>query len=364
MTHYKSDHFGMPDHSSAVRRGQLRRTTDDPQSVADVVVPAAAAAARELIAIVAQIGGGGPSLPANADTLSLKGFSDFYGEWLSYFYPRLRPGYVGLSKLREEFRLIAHCLVGAGTLGEALVLQRRYTQVFWNDLCEIEWHDTGDTLDIVCRMGLAPSAATFVHDVMALSITLCEFEWLVGGPLEGATGRVQSPLLIAPETARMLFAAPLTHGAAETALSIPKRHLDRPIVRRAGDIDAFFDRLPLSTLAGWRAAPDLQASVAAILRKELLNSASAATTLTRVAASLSLNDLTLRRRLRHAGYSFRAIREDVIDEFAKSCLATQDLTIDAVAERVGYSDANAFRRSFQRRNGLSPSAYRGGQRRK
>jgi AraC-like DNA-binding protein len=183
----------------------------------------------------------------------------------------------------------------------------------------------------------------------------------VGGALEGTSGRLESPQLIAPATAHMLFAAPLLHGAIDTALCIPKRHLDRPIVRRASDIDAFFDRLPLPNLIGLRDAPDLPASVAAIMRNELLHSATAATTLTRVATCLSLSDLTLRRRLRQVGHSFRAIRDDVMDELAKNWLMIPNLTISSVSDRLGYSDTNAFRRSFQRRNGLSPSAYRGQQ---
>ena len=45
-------------------------------------------------------------------------------------------------------------------------------------------------------------------------------------------------------------------------------------------------------------------------------------------------------------------------EEAKQILETTDLSIDAVADEVGYEDASFFRRLFRRKVGLSPNAYR------
>jgi transcriptional regulator GlxA family with amidase domain len=39
-------------------------------------------------------------------------------------------------------------------------------------------------------------------------------------------------------------------------------------------------------------------------------------------------------------------------------LETTDLSIDALAEEVGYEDGSFFRRLFRRKVGLSPHAYR------
>ena len=43
---------------------------------------------------------------------------------------------------------------------------------------------------------------------------------------------------------------------------------------------------------------------------------------------------------------------------AKLLLADRSLTIDAVAERVGFEDAKYFARVFKDLAGISPSAYR------
>ena len=45
-------------------------------------------------------------------------------------------------------------------------------------------------------------------------------------------------------------------------------------------------------------------------------------------------------------------------EEAKQLLETTDLSIDAVADEVGYEDSSFFRRLFRRKVGLSPHAYR------
>lgn len=43
---------------------------------------------------------------------------------------------------------------------------------------------------------------------------------------------------------------------------------------------------------------------------------------------------------------------------AKTLLADSDLSLDRIAERVGYSDTNAFNRAFKREAGSAPGAYR------
>lgn len=45
-------------------------------------------------------------------------------------------------------------------------------------------------------------------------------------------------------------------------------------------------------------------------------------------------------------------------DFAKRLLETTTLTLEQVAERIGYADPGSFRRLFKRHSGLSPAAYR------
>lgn len=66
----------------------------------------------------------------------------------------------------------------------------------------------------------------------------------------------------------------------------------------------------------------------------------------------------LRRRLHEEGSSFRQIKEDVLRDEAVDCLVHGRETIDALSERLGFSDPSAFRRAFRRWTGRPPNSYR------
>nr|WP_256433565.1 helix-turn-helix transcriptional regulator [Myxococcus sp. CA040A] len=66
----------------------------------------------------------------------------------------------------------------------------------------------------------------------------------------------------------------------------------------------------------------------------------------------------LQRRLKAEGRTFREVTEDIRLEKARRLLADDSLNVAGIAERVGYSDARALRRAFQRWTGMSPGRYR------
>lgn len=45
-------------------------------------------------------------------------------------------------------------------------------------------------------------------------------------------------------------------------------------------------------------------------------------------------------------------------ELAKRLLETTSLSVDAVSERVGYTDLSSFRRLFKRATGVSPRDFK------
>ncbi len=80
--------------------------------------------------------------------------------------------------------------------------------------------------------------------------------------------------------------------------------------------------------------------------------------LTELARHLAVSERTLNRRFKKAVgeaplHYLQTLRVDV----AKRLLETRGLKVDAVSERVGYSDLSTFRRLFRRETGLSPREY-------
>jgi AraC-like DNA-binding protein len=77
-----------------------------------------------------------------------------------------------------------------------------------------------------------------------------------------------------------------------------------------------------------------------------------------VAHRLAISPRTLQRRLAEQGVCWREEIESVRHERAMSLLAETDLPIQSIAVRLGYTDARALRRAFQRWTGRAPDAFR------
>jgi AraC-like DNA-binding protein len=79
--------------------------------------------------------------------------------------------------------------------------------------------------------------------------------------------------------------------------------------------------------------------------------------MTAVAASLGTAPRSLHRRLAAEGTTFRRLLGEVRAALADEMLA-QRMTVDEVAERLGYAEAASFIHAFKRWKGTSPAAYR------
>jgi AraC-like DNA-binding protein len=81
-------------------------------------------------------------------------------------------------------------------------------------------------------------------------------------------------------------------------------------------------------------------------------------TIEEVATELGLSARTLKRRLAAQGTAYSDLVDEVRREKALLLLGSSALSIDEVAERLGYSDLANFGRAFRRWTGTTPAAYR------
>ena len=78
-----------------------------------------------------------------------------------------------------------------------------------------------------------------------------------------------------------------------------------------------------------------------------------------IAAEIGMAPRTLHRHLAAEGTSFRRLVDEVREALAEEMLAHR-MTIDEVAERLGYAEASSFVHAFKRWKGVAPGAYRQG----
>jgi AraC-like DNA-binding protein len=94
------------------------------------------------------------------------------------------------------------------------------------------------------------------------------------------------------------------------------------------------------------------------VRAILARASEAAASVAEVAAAMGMSPRTLKRRLAAHGVSFSALLADARRDSALRLLSASALSVDAIAQRLGYSTAPNFIRAFRRWTGRTPSAYR------
>lgn len=150
-----------------------------------------------------------------------------------------------------------------------------------------------------------------------------------------------------------VFRVPVTFGASRNALCLDPSFLDRPLEPLAASVQAVLARHAdsllqrLSREATWRGR--VAALLAAALRQD-----GGGTTLDAVCRALAVSRHTLHRRLRQEGTTFAALHDDARRDVADALLRSGGLTVDAVAARVGFSEAAAFSRAYKRWTGRRP----------
>lgn len=82
--------------------------------------------------------------------------------------------------------------------------------------------------------------------------------------------------------------------------------------------------------------------------------------LAQVAKRMHMSGRTLKRRLQAQGTTYSRLVEEQRREAAQLLLQSSDVSIEEVAQRLGYSDAANFTRAFRRWTGASPRAFRRG----
>ena len=94
------------------------------------------------------------------------------------------------------------------------------------------------------------------------------------------------------------------------------------------------------------------------VRRLLLSRPAGAANEEDIASALFVSKRTLARRLAREGSGYRQLREQVLAELAAEHLRDSRLSVDSVAELLGYHDAANFRRACHRWFGMAPREFR------
>jgi AraC-like DNA-binding protein len=256
----------------------------------------------------------------------------------------LRPERLGLTGL---------LVMTSPTLLSALQRKARYSPLAWGDRYRVVVSDQGVDVLIDCAVEHRPYGPAKV-DMEVSSLV--------------AMARLFTGHTVVPRWVRLRQPAPAHEALYHELLGCPV-HFGEPdnrVALRASDADLPF----LSAQA--EAGQALEIGAQALLRRCMPDKLSARTralvdqlmgdgepSLARVAAKLCMSERTVQRRLALEGTHFRAIVDSARRDLAEQALGQGDTSADALAWRLGFSEAASFYRAFKRWTGQTPGQARG-----
>lgn len=183
--------------------------------------------------------------------------------------------------------------------------------------------------------------------------------WLVGQRIELLGAYFDYPRPPHADEYRHLFHCPLTFDQARTGLRFPARYLAFPVIRDEMEMKKFLRSSPADLLARPDDSNSYTGRIRAIIGRDFSRSIPDFET---IAARLNMSPQTLRRRLREENTSFQEIKDNLRRDVAIYHLTRRDYAINEIAHRVGFTEPSTFHRAFKKWTGLTPGAYREGER--
>jgi AraC-like DNA-binding protein len=101
-----------------------------------------------------------------------------------------------------------------------------------------------------------------------------------------------------------------------------------------------------------------RSGVAGRVRARILSKPGEFPSMKTVACELGMSTRTLRNQLNRETTSFRELVEEIRETLAEQLLSTTRMTVDEIAERLGYADTSSFITAFKRWKGVPPRGFK------
>jgi AraC-like DNA-binding protein len=256
-----------------------------------------------------------------------------------------------------NFRLAALSLVHLRTLGRALQRLTEYINVRQNSI-RLELHMTEKSAKVAMTQLPEQKPADCSITDFYLTVVHRFIGWLGGYciPLDQVTLSFPPPDYRA-EHRYLYYGAPVLYNQSKTSMNFTADYLDNPIIQSEGSVENYIRRAPLDVFLPQVLSGELTIAVRKQVHVSLTKDGNIPT-MEHLASLLDFAPQTLRRRLRDERACYHDIKLQVRRDIAVNCLSHDHISIESIAEKVGYTEASAFTRAFKNWTGLSPLEFR------
>ena len=258
---------------------------------------------------------------------------------------------IGLSTHLSAHGAVGYAGMAAHNVGQVLMLMQRFNNLRQR-VAFFEVHQQ-DGLNLVLHEHMvSPDVREYLMGNLAGGL-LHLLETITGQDLRGRV-RIRWPFE-EPSWAQVYrdFCPQSQFGSQQLHIELPIELLSTASL--APDPEAY--RLALRDCER-QLAQQQGGDLAARIQGHLLQCDGQYPTLEQMAVLENVSPRTLIRRLREEGVTYQQLLDMVREELACWLLVQTSLSIEAIAESLGYQDTSNFSRTFRRWLGITPSAFR------
>ncbi len=262
------------------------------------------------------------------------------------------------------FRMMCHAIIQCKTMGHAISRCSDFHEIVRGTKIKPRLIRQGKTamvsfagLDSLDKAEIETMIAAEKPPQICTSLSMWHhfISWLIGErvALKSVCFSFSEEQAVANSQTR--FQSDIQYNHQVNAITFPSYYLDYPVVQTEETLRGFLKTAPYQLLVMVDDSASLKAQVVALIGRDFsMNPPSAE----KIAHTLNMSLSTLRRRLLEENTTFQQIKDECRKNSAIKYMNSPQLSINDVAELMGFVEPSAFFRSFKRWTGMTPGEYR------
>ena len=156
---------------------------------------------------------------------------------------------------------------------------------------------------------------------------------------------------------QIMFPSQLQFNASANQLVFNAQYLEKPLVRSDQELATFVQNAPADVMTIPGSDSTLEAQIERIIAQRHPDKL-VFVPIHDLAGELGISSQTLHRRLKDSATSYQKIKDNLRREAAINKLVNERVSVEKVADLVGFSESRSFTRAFKNWTGLTPRDYR------
>ncbi len=258
-----------------------------------------------------------------------------------------------------SFRAMALSAVHCQTIGRALERSIEFYNLFENTL-EYQLTDKGNQVEYRVMRRPGQQILNSMAIETALTVQHRFIGWLANERIILNQIKLDYPApSYSAQFKYFFYGAPVLFEQKRNSIYFDKTYLQRPIMQNEASVERYVRRAPMDIYlqldAGGKVTREVRNHI-----NDFFGIHNKAPELEILAQKLELHPQTLRRRLKREGSQFHDIKSQVRRDIAIHHLGKDELSIEEIAYKAGYTESGAFIRAFKAWTGFTPLNFRKG----